>query len=219
MITHTNNAPQGSLEWLNARAGKISASMFSTARGKLKKTGEMDAAARSYAMRCALERIGGKPMDDGVETYAMKRGRELEPVARDLLAKEVGAIEQTGFITDEYDRFGCSPDGLIGVNGGCEIKCLISPDRIGGVLLRRDLSDFMDQIQGCMWVTGRSWWMFALYMPQLASAGKDLFSLRVERDEAYIISLEQDLEAFHSAVCGMEITLRNSIPTRSQEPF
>ena len=78
MILHT--APQGSPEWHAARAGVITASMFKVARGKLKtgkNAGGFKEDAKDYAFRLAIERISGKPLDEGFETWQMKRGHEL----------------------------------------------------------------------------------------------------------------------------------------------
>ena len=44
--------------------------------------GEFSDGAKAYAFRLAIERISGEPLDEGFETYAMRRGRELEPAAR-----------------------------------------------------------------------------------------------------------------------------------------
>ena len=78
MIIHT--APQGSEDWHKARAGKVTASMFKTARERLKSgkdKGSFTKAARDYAFRLAVERISGLPLDEGFETWQMRRGHEL----------------------------------------------------------------------------------------------------------------------------------------------
>jgi hypothetical protein len=76
------------------------------------------------------------------------------------------------------------------------------------VLLSDDISEFIDQVQGCMWITGRRYWHFALYCPALAPLGTELYWRRVERDETYIEELEIDLLQFSALVDQYERTLR-----------
>ena len=169
------NAPQGTPEWHEARAGVITASMFATARERLKKSGEPTSSARDYAFRLAVERISGEPLDDGFETWAMRRGRELEPDARDAHERHAGlSVDPCGFVTTDDRLFGASADGLIQDDGGAEYKCLVSPERLRETLITNDISDYMDQVQAGMWVTGRRWWDFCIYFPGLAPVGRPL---------------------------------------------
>lgn len=210
MILHT--APQGSPEWHAARAGVITASMFATCRQKLKSgpsKGEFAAAAGDYAFRLAVERISGQPLDEGFETWAMRRGHELEPAARLEHELAIGVVVQpAGFVTTDDNLFGASADGLIGEDGGAEYKCLVDPSRLRRVLLTGDISEFMDQIQGGMWITGRTWWDFCLYCPALESIGLQLWHRRVERDDNYIDQMEMDMIAFERLVSENEHALR-----------
>jgi hypothetical protein len=172
------------------------------------KVGDPSDKALNYAFRTAIERISGVPLDEGFETWQMKRGHDLEPAAR--LAHETAAgvmVERAGFVTTDDGRFGASADGLIGDDGGSEYKCLVSPEGLRAVLLSDDISEFTDQIQGCMWITNRRYWPFALYCPALAPIGVDLYWRRVERDEEYIAALEIDLLQFSALVDQYENTL------------
>lgn len=199
---------QGSDEWKQARAGCITASMFKVARERLKKSGELTEAAKNYAFKLALERVSGLPVEDDFQTWQMRRGTELEPVARNLYELETGNIvQETGFIT--LLPAGCSPDGLINHDGGIEIKCLVSPETIRKVILDSDLSAYMDQIQGCMWVTGRQWWDFVCYIPHLESINRHLTITRVERDDKYIDALKDDIYNYNSIVDEHVTRLKN----------
>ena len=207
------SAPQGSDEWHVARAGVITASMFSTCRQKLKSgpnKGDFGAEAQAYAFRLAVERISGKPLDEGFETWAMKRGHELEPEARFAHELEIGVcVQEAGFVTTDDRKFGASADGLIGDDGGAEYKCLVDPTRIRKVILTGDIGEFIDQIQGGMWITGRRWWDFCLYCPALESIGLHLWHRRVERDDNYIDQMEMELIEFERLVSANEAALRN----------
>ena len=205
--------PQGSAEWLASRAGVITASKFVEARKRLKsgpKKGGFTEAAEDYAFRVAVERISGAPLDEGFSTWAMKRGNELEPEARAWVEVKLGIfVDTAGFVTTDDEKFGASADGFIDKDGGLEIKCLVDPDSIRNVILNDDISDFTDQIQGGMWITGRKWWQFALFCPALEKVGLQLYTKRVERDDNYINEMELDLLEFERVVSKYEQTLRD----------
>lgn len=173
--------------------------------------GDFTTAAKDYAFRLAIERISGRPLDemDQFETYAMRRGREMEPEARRAHEFHSGIeVVQTGLVLTEDGKFGASADGLIGTDGGAEYKCLMSPERIRAVILSGDLSEFTDQVQGCLWLTGRKWWHFCLYCPALADIGRALTVHAVDRDDDYIAALEADLIEFDRLVMTYEARLR-----------
>lgn len=199
MIVHTY--PQGSEDWLRARAGKVTASMFKDARSKLKKSGEPTEVALNYAFKVAVEAISGIPMDEGFSTWQMRRGQELEPEARDLYSIRTGnTVDLCSFITTDCESYGASADGLIGEDGGLEIKCLVSPERIRNAILNYDISEWIDQVQGGMWITGRKWWDFVIYCPALSGVGREMTIWHIERDEDFINQLESDLGAFTEIV-------------------
>lgn len=245
---------QGSRDWHNARAGVITASMFSTARKKVggltdqqaayvtairsgksdkealeaagykakpkaeaieraiagEKVGDFSDAAKDYAFRLAVERISGEALDEGgFETFAMRRGRELEPMARAEHEAKAGIfVERAGFVTTDDGIFGASADGLIGDDEGAEYKCFIAPDRLRAFWLENDASSVIDQVQGCLWLTGRKRWHLGLYCPALASVGKELWLKTFDRDENYIELLEEDLVEFSRLVTDYEDRLR-----------
>lgn len=203
---------QGSPEWHQSRAGATTASMFSVARKKLKSgpnKGDYSEESKKYAFRLAIERISGEPLDEGFETWQMRRGHDLEEDARIAHESRTGLlVDLAGFVLTDDRKFGASADGLIDHDGGAEYKCLVAPDRIRDVLLNDDISEFTDQIQGCLWITGRSWWHFCLYCPALAPIGKELYLKHIERDDDYIEALEQDLIQFEKLVSQYEHILR-----------
>jgi hypothetical protein len=254
---------QGSPDWLQARAGCITASMFKVARqrvgllsdqqqkyvdairagkpegeaidlaaykAKPKRTetvqraidglpiGDFSDAAKNYAFRLAVEQISGVPLDEGFQTWQMKRGHELEPAAR--AAHEVIAgvsVNRAGFITTDDGLFGASADGLIEDDGGSEYKCLVSPEGLREVLLNEDLTEFIDQVQGCMWISGRKWWHFGLYCPQLESVGCNFFWREIQRDDNHIEKMELELVDFSRLVATYKYKLARVRP--SAEPL
>lgn len=203
---------QGSDEWKLARSGCITASMFETARAKLKtgaNKGLPTSAALDYAFKLAVERISGEPLDEGFETWSMRRGHELEPEARMEHEMQTGLIvQEAGFVTTDDGAFGASADGLVGQDGGAEYKCFVDPAKLRSFHIDNDASDIFDQVQGCMWITGRSWWHIGLYCPALKPAGKQLWWREFKRDDDYIEQLEADMWAFKLLVDDYEAKLR-----------
>ncbi|MCT9125371.1 lambda exonuclease family protein [Cupriavidus gilardii] len=210
MIIH--RAPQGSPEWHAARAGCITASNFKLARQRLKtgpNKGDYTEAAKDYAFRVAIERISGTALDEGFETWQMKRGHELEPEARRAHEAMTGAlVEEVGFVTTEDRLFGASADGFIDDDGGAEYKCFIAPDKLRSILLSGDTTDVIDQCDGGMWITGRTYWDFCLYCPALEPIGRALTVHRIQRDDNRIEALEKDLMQFAALVADFERVLR-----------
>lgn len=171
--------------------------------------GDFSEAAKNYAFRLAIERISKQPLDEGFETWAMKRGHELEPEARYRHEEHAGlTVMSCGFVTTPDNVFGASADGLIEPDGGAEYKCLVDPLRLRTCLIDNDISEFMDQVYGGMWITGRSWWDFCIYCPALAPAGRDFTRWRVPRDDDYINTMEAELLEFKRLVDRNEAVLR-----------
>lgn len=166
------------------------------------KVGDFSQAAKDYAFKLAIERISGELLDyPQFDPWQAKRGRELEPEARLLYEERRGVlVEQTGLALTPDRRFGASVDGLVDDDGAIEIKCFLSPAKLSSIILNRDISDTMDQMQGGMWITGRKWCDFVLYCPALKSIGKELTIIRTHRDDDYINSLVDDLWAFNGLV-------------------
>lgn len=171
--------------------------------------GDYSEEAKNYAFRLAIERISGEPLDEGFETFAMRRGKDLEPAARAEHEVQSGLIVQrAGFVRSDCEKFGCSADGLIGTDGGSEYKCFINPEKLRTFHVDNDASEVFEQAQGCMWITGRQWWHIGLYCPALEPVGKQLWWRRFERDEAFISDLRADLVQFSQMVDRYEAGLR-----------
>jgi hypothetical protein len=212
------DAPQGSEAWLQARVGKITASRYKDARDRLKPAkgetiGKPSAKCIAYAAQVAVERIAGRPIDKMFQNWQMREGQEQEPHARNAYDVERGAIvQEIGAITTDDDLFLYSPDGLIGDDGLLEIKTLLSADVILKVIGAGDLSEYMDQCNGGLWLTGRKWIDLVLWAPALEPIGRQLTIHRITRDEDAIEALEADLIAFAAMVRDAENKLRGVVP-------
>jgi hypothetical protein len=174
------------------------------------KVGEPSSAALNLAFRLAIERIAGEPLqDDRFETYAMRRGHELEPEARKAHEKLGVVVRRVGFVTTDDGRIGASLDGLIDPNGASEYKCLTSPEGLREILVEDDLSEFVDQMQTGIMVCERDYFHFGLYCPALEPIGRE-FTLRVvTRNDFYIRDMRREADEFLALVDGCEFKLRN----------
>jgi exodeoxyribonuclease (lambda-induced) len=214
---------QGTDEWLAARAGVITASTFADATSKLKrasgdkKPGDPTDTSEKLAIATAIERISGQPYGDTFQTFAMRRGQEQEAFARMRYEARHGVIvEESGLILTDDRLFGCSVDGLIDDHGGFECKTPLDPLKVVNIIKTGDISEYMHQIQGCMWITGRKWWDFVMAVPDLEALnnGNELYVQRVLRDDDFIEQMEQDLWQFAVRVKRYEELLRKPYNTK-----
>jgi hypothetical protein len=178
---------QGSVEWMLARLGKPTASHFDELLTP--KTRKPSASARKYHARLLGEWLIGQPADWASSGF-MERGTELEDEARKFYAMEKDTdVETVGFVLRDDELVGCSPDGLVGADGGLEIKC---PGLVQHALyMLGEPLPHTGQVQGCMYLAEREWWDVMSYHPSLPSVIQ-----RVERDGEYIAALLPTLEAF-----------------------
>lgn len=208
-------APQGSPEWFQARVGKITASCFADATSVMqknsatRKVGEPTAAAERYAADLAIERISNQPHGEPPKAWVLERGHEMEARARMLYEARTGAfITESGICISDDGLFGYSSDGLADDDGLIEIKAPIDSIKIMDMWRTGDTSEYDHQIQGGLWLTGRKWLDFIMYVPDLAACGKDLYVKRIYRDEAFIDKMVAQLAEFDRLVETFTFILR-----------
>lgn len=182
---------QGTPEWQSLRTGKVTASCFADVLAK----GQGKTRSK-YLRQVVAEILTGKP----VETYRnahMDRGQEQEPLAR--WAYEFATdntVEQVTFIEHDELRVGCSPDGLVlNRTRGAEIKCVIPTVQVETILGGGYPSEHKAQVQGSLWITGFEAWDFCSYSPDMPEKHRT-YIFTVERDDAYISMLENEVLAF-----------------------
>lgn len=180
-------------EWHQKRCGRFTASRFADVLAKSKKDGKPLKARQDLIWSIAAERIQGY-QPKGASSYSLQWGVDNEPLARQAYEIKTGEfVDETDFIVHpEYDFVGISPDGLVNDDGGAEIKCPKSPE----IHLQRFIDgvpdEYVPQIQGSLWVTGREWWDFISYDGDTDDRFK-LLIIRVYRDEEYIKNLEAEI--------------------------
>ncbi len=190
---------QNSEEWERLRIGRVTASEFSKIVTPAKC--QLSAQATEYMDRLTIDTVetdvkGQPPV---FPSYWMTRGKELEPYAREVFAKETGLRPvEVGFCVraDEWEILGCSPDSLImddvtlDWEDGLEIKCLKPEHHAAIVRTQKIPDDFKPQIHGSLVVTGLKRWWFCSACP-----GTKPFIKCVERD-SYTEKMKAALDDF-----------------------
>ncbi len=147
---------QRSEEWHEIRRGKMTASNAAAIAAGSK-------GLETYVYQLMAEKFSNN-REEGYCGPDMKRGIELEDQARMTYEIEQESVQQVGFI--EYDEYtGCSPDGLVGDDGGVEIKCVNDQNffRLAIDGEKAIDSKYLWQVQMCLLITGRSWWDLVFY--------------------------------------------------------
>ena len=182
---------QGSEAWLHARLGIPTASqadkILTPARLK------PSSSAASYRTQLLAEWVQGYPIDWSGQSQFMERGTDLEPEARAAYELETDAdVTTVGLCVRDDGLFAGSPDGLVGDDGGLEIKCAALHTHIGYMLDPSSLAaEYRGQPQALMYLTGRAWWDLWAYHPELPAV-----RVRIERDPEYVAAFAPALDAF-----------------------
>jgi hypothetical protein len=178
---------QGSADWYAARLGLPTASMF-----KVVMRDGADSKTRSeYLRKLAGELLTGDPMESYTNQH-MERGKDMEDEARALYAFVTGMTpHRVGFIVN--GDTGCSPDSLIGTDGGLEIKTAAPHILIGHIIKGTFPAEHRAQCQGNMWVADRQWWDLMIYWPKMTP-----FVIRAQRDSDYIATLAGAVKDFNA---------------------
>ncbi len=200
MPIQITDCDQGSDDWFRARMGIPTASEFSTVMA-VGKGGAASTTRTTYMYKLAGEIVTGRPMTTYTNSY-MERGKEWEPEARDLYALLEGVEpRQVGFIRNF--GAGCSPDALVGDDGGLEIKTAEPHIQIDRLLRGTLPSDHKAQVQGAMWVTERDWWDFVSYCRDMRP-----LIIRVPRDDLYIATLAEAVARFNDELAALVEKIR-----------
>jgi len=202
-MTENRDLIQGTPEWHEARRGKITGSRFRDVMSK--KDG---ITRKAFLKGLLLERKTGF-CRGGYFDKNMANGQNIEPHARAYYEGITGTkVEQVGFIDHLLEQYrgyvGSSPDGLIGTSGGLEIKCVIPKTHLDYIAKNVLPSTYLPQVQGNMWVTGREWWDFVSFCPEVKT--EPYWCIRVERDQAYINKLAAAVDEFIQEMVELQKT-------------
>jgi len=183
------SAPQGTPEWLQERAGKVTASGISNVIAK-GRGNEPSATRAKYMGQLIAETLTGQPAKTFTNA-AMDHGIEHEPMARARYEIAFGVmVEQVGLILHpKIDRAGASPDGLVDEEGLLEIKCPETHTHIEYLLANTVPTVYRPQMAWQCACTGRKWVDFVSFDPRMPEE-LQLFAVRYVPDEKYLSELE-----------------------------
>jgi putative phage-type endonuclease len=198
---------QGTPEWFAARCGKFTGSRFADLMA-ITKSGP-SASRANLITTLALERLTGQP-EQSYENDAMRRGKELEPIARGAYEAHTGdLVTEVGFIVCRDLAFvGVSPDGLVDADGMVELKCPASQAK--HLYYLRDgmhALEYRWQVQGQLWVAERDWCDVTSFDPRFPD-GLQLAITRVNRDDKAIKELRDACEKADAEVSAIVEELR-----------
>lgn len=190
---------QGSGDWLQARLAIPTASRFKDIMTRPRSGDGLSKTAETYMNQLLAEFFIGEPCESASSPW-MERGTDMEGKARCWYEFDRGvAVRQVGLILRDDRLVGCSPDGLVGTDGGLEIKC---PSAKKHIEYARDpqrlADDYNHQIHGALYVTGLKWWDVLSYNPAMPPV-----LVRVTRDADYIDKLGEAIGAFVGRMLGL----------------
>jgi putative phage-type endonuclease len=193
---------QRSDEWFEIRKGKMTASNAQaiSANGKGLETYIIGLLAEKYSNN--KEHYSNADMDRGVE---------LEEAARMTYELFNEKVEEVGFIEMD-EHCGCSPDGLVGDDGGVEIKCVNDVNFFKLIVNGEKEIDskYIWQVQMCLLVTGRQWWDLCFYNPNFE---RNMLVFRIvpemAKQEKLIIGMEKGKNLIQELIQKYESASRN----------
>lgn len=190
-----DTSEQGTVGWLKARLGLLTASRMADAMAFTKKGVESEA-RRQLKYNLLAERLTDMAVDN-IVTRAMEHGIENEPMARERYEEATGTIvQQCGLaLHDTIPYFGASPDGLVGHDGLIEIKCPSSTKFIKWKLEGIVPEEHRPQMLAQLAVTQRRFVDFVAFDPRFPEA-LQLWVMRYEPTPDEIKATEDSAQAF-----------------------
>lgn len=179
--------------WFQERCGLATASRFSDVMARIRNG--YAASRKNYITELAIQRLTGV-VPETFTTAAMQFGIDYEDTARLTYSLVTGNdVEETGFWKHDILQAGASPDGLVGDSGLVEIKVPNPANHLETMVGKKVPKQYVAQVQGQLWITGREWSDFVSYSPTLPENAQ-LVIVHVERDEDYIAELENEIKTF-----------------------
>lgn len=213
-IRYYPDLTQGTDEWLAARCGLLTASEM-----KLILTPTLKMAAndkeRAHLYELLAQRIS-RHVEPSYIGDDMLRGYEDEIEARNLYHQHIAPVEQMGFITNDKWGFtlGCSPDGLVGTDGGIQVKSRRQKFQVQTWIecVRQKVipADYLIQVQTELLVSEREWWDFVSYGGGWPMAIIRVFpddkvqTAIVEAAEGFEFRLSQKMEEYELAIASVD---------------
>lgn len=185
-----HEAQQGSAAWFKLKLGVVSASNASKAVAKKDSETRATYMAELVGQVCTgiMEEINSKYLD---------WGNDHEDSARSCYEFQTGndMIQLPFVFKDDSFRVGCSPDGIVSLSKGVEIKCPYNSTNYIRFLTDDKIKpEYHWQTQFTLWVMDAGEWDFVQYDPRMKL--KPMRILTVARDEEKMKAFDDLIPAF-----------------------
>lgn len=205
-LTIHENIEQGSEEWLQARCGLITASDMNLILTPTLRPSDNEK-TKKHVYELAAQRLTNYVEPQYVGDH-MLRGREDEIKAREAYADNYAPVREVGGMVRDFGGFKiwCSPDGLVGENGGIECKSRLQKYQVQTFVDWEVPVEHRLQVQTALLVSGRDWWDYVSY-----SGGMPMAVIRVWPDEGMHHAILNSCEAFEEKVQRVMQSYRDRI--------
>lgn len=205
---------QGTQAWRDARSGKITASRIGDVLTKARKGSKESSVRANYRAQIVAEVLTGKAIEDQYQSWDMKRGIELEPIARaEYEIRQSVVVDTVGFVPHPtIPRSGASPDGLIGKDGLVQFKCVKMAKHLEWLQAKIVPVEHRPQMyfeMACF--PQRQWSDFVSFEPNLP-AQHQLFISRLKRDEVAIAEIEEEVRKLNFEIDEIIASLNGEEP-------
>lgn len=204
---------QGDPQWMQYRLGCVTSSRVAAAVAVLtrksgdKKAGEPTKARENLLYELAGEINTGKLSEHYVSTW-MEEGKQKEPLAKAAYDYAMGIESvQIGFAYHPTIKMaGCSPDAIVGPDGGAEFKCPKVETHLRYLVAEVIPKEYLPQMHWQIACMGWEWNDFVTHHPDFKKSSHRTMIIRLHRDETIIRDMEEKVVRFNEEV--QEIILK-----------
>lgn len=199
---------QGKADWHRLRLGVITASGADALITPLGKIRSGEGPETYLHLKLAEKMFGYSQAEVNGAGWAADQGQVAEKLAIPFYeAAYDREVTRVGFCMTDDGEAGASPDGLVGEDGGLEIKCAQPPNAVKYLLGGVVPSQYIVQVQFSLWVTKRAWWDFMSF-----SMGLPPLLVRVEPDPAMQATIGEVVRTFTAKLDAAHAKLAALMP-------
>lgn len=186
---------QGTDEWVQLRKARITASVISTFLVNGKFENGFGKGAMTELLRIVEEVLTGETRPN-FSTKATDFGNDNEPLNIEHYENNTfQKVKLVGFVS-RGQWLGCSPDGLVGADGGLECKCL-PKEHI--TMIDTGTCDthkyHVNQCQFNLYVTLRKWWDLIYFHPKFPEKSRSRI-FRIYPDKKLFENFDERVKSF-----------------------
>ena len=215
----------GTDAWKEARRGRITASRFGHVMTEpktkaAKEAGLLSETATGYMLELIASAITGEDRVGG-QSAAMERGVDKESDALDAYASTKFCTVETGrLLLRSEGLIAATPDGFVEEDeegpGLVEVKCPESRTHLKTWLSKHLPDEYVEQVQGQLWVAGRAWCDFVSFDDRFPAPMR-MVVIRVYRDDDLIQQMAAKVGAFEAMVAEKLADVRRFLAEATPE--